>query len=347
MLGKHYGLKILRKYGKYFKLNETKIKKTQNLINKHTGKTIILGRFNTLTRSFAPFIAGGSGSKIITFLLYNTIGTFSWSTTYVLVGFLFWKSYEVLSSYINQFIIFAVIASSIMIYLFYKINKKKKVFDKKDQIFLFTNIFSLYFFLRILEDIYSKGIITKLDIIINSIQIKPITETILENFNILTSPFVEIIIIIALFIVLCHYKSKKLSLLFILALFTNFIVNYILKIIIKINRPENGLVKLESYSFPSLDITLYVLIISLIIYFFWEDMRKMKTKVITIITSLIVVSGVILSELFLNYHWFSDIIASIFLAIIITTFWILIFKISKTYFPNFSKLVNRNWKKIC
>ena len=60
LIGKRYGYTFLSKYGKYFFFKEIYLKKTQKLMQGHTGKTLIIGRFNSLTRAFSPFIAGAS-----------------------------------------------------------------------------------------------------------------------------------------------------------------------------------------------------------------------------------------------------------------------------------------------
>ena len=63
-LGKKYGFSFLEKYGKYFFFREEQYKKIKGLMNNHTGKSLIIGRFNSLNRSFAPFIAGSTATPV-------------------------------------------------------------------------------------------------------------------------------------------------------------------------------------------------------------------------------------------------------------------------------------------
>ena len=62
ILGRKYGVSFLERYGKYFFFKKELFEKTKRLMNNHTGKSLIIGRFNSLTRSFAPFIAGSTNT---------------------------------------------------------------------------------------------------------------------------------------------------------------------------------------------------------------------------------------------------------------------------------------------
>jgi len=93
-LGKKYGISFLERYGKYFFFRRKQFEKTKVLMNNHTGKSLIIGRFNSLTRSFAPFIAGSTNTPFSRFLLFNIIGGVTWAVTFILIGFIFGQSIE-------------------------------------------------------------------------------------------------------------------------------------------------------------------------------------------------------------------------------------------------------------
>jgi len=57
-IGRKFGYDFVIRYGKYFFLNEEKYQKTKDLVSEHTGKALIIGRFNLFTRALAPFLAG-------------------------------------------------------------------------------------------------------------------------------------------------------------------------------------------------------------------------------------------------------------------------------------------------
>jgi undecaprenyl-diphosphatase len=120
-LGRKYGFSFITKYGKYFFFKRSYFEKATRLIDDHTGKSLIIGRFHSITRSFAPFIAGASNIKFFTFLFYCVIGCFSWALCFFLIGYIFGASYSIAARYfetISLALIFIILA------LFYWVYKK-------------------------------------------------------------------------------------------------------------------------------------------------------------------------------------------------------------------------------
>ena len=130
LLGRKYGYSFITRYGKYFFFKREYFEKTKKLMKHHVGKTLIIGRFNSLTRAFAPFVAGSSEIPFIKFLTYNIIGGISWAVSFVMIGYIFGKGYEIAAQYIGKFIFIAIVLSVIIIYLYRFINKRKHIFSK-------------------------------------------------------------------------------------------------------------------------------------------------------------------------------------------------------------------------
>jgi membrane protein DedA with SNARE-associated domain len=168
LLGKKYGYSFITKYGKYFFFKKEHFEKTKKLMNHHTGKALIIGRFNSLTRAFAPFVAGSTNVSFLKFLIYNLIGGISWAVIFVMVGFIFGESYELASQYIGKFIFIAIILSILFIYLYKFVNKRKHIFSKYHLYALILNIFSLYLFSKMAEDVIDKEFITRADVWVNA-----------------------------------------------------------------------------------------------------------------------------------------------------------------------------------
>ncbi len=122
ILGKKYGVSVLEKYGKYFFFHKEQFNKTKKLMHNHTGKSLIIGRFNSLTRSFAPFIAGSTHTPFTKFIFFNIIGGIMWAIVFIMVGFIFGQSYEAASVYIGEFLTIIIIASIgiVCLYVFIK-----------------------------------------------------------------------------------------------------------------------------------------------------------------------------------------------------------------------------------
>ena len=127
ILGRKYGYSFIRDYGKYFFFKKEYFNRTKELMNEHAGKTIIIGRFNSITRAFAPFVAGSSKVPYRKFLFYNIIGGISWGVFFSLVGFIFGKAYNIASRYIDGFLIIFFIAAVLIAYFYVGHKRRKKM----------------------------------------------------------------------------------------------------------------------------------------------------------------------------------------------------------------------------
>lgn len=87
-VGKYLGNVILNSRKIKF-VKEEHILKTNIFFEKYGGKTIILGRFLPIVRTFAPFVAGMARMNYGKFLIYNITGGILWITLFVYSGFLF------------------------------------------------------------------------------------------------------------------------------------------------------------------------------------------------------------------------------------------------------------------
>ncbi len=124
LTGKYYGYSFLTRYGKYFLFKKEYYDKTKLIFNKHPGKTIIFGRFNSLTRAFAPFIGGSTEIPFLKFLVYDLIGCFSWSLVFVSLGYIFGKSYETALKYTQYTILSVVLIVIMIVYSYYLIENR-------------------------------------------------------------------------------------------------------------------------------------------------------------------------------------------------------------------------------
>ncbi len=98
-LGRRLGREFVLEHGPRFGVSHERFEKVEDYFSRHGGKTIFLGRFISLVRAFAPFIAGSSGMRYRAFVPYSILGTGLWASAHILVGYLFSRSIEAAADY--------------------------------------------------------------------------------------------------------------------------------------------------------------------------------------------------------------------------------------------------------
>ena len=81
-VGREGGYRLLRRYGRYIRLDERRLKLGQYLFRKHGGKLVFFGRFIAVLRAWAAFLAGVNRMHWPDFLLFNAAGGITWATLY-------------------------------------------------------------------------------------------------------------------------------------------------------------------------------------------------------------------------------------------------------------------------
>lgn len=89
-VGYSFGHKVGRKLfekenSRFFK--KKYLEQTEKFYDKHGSVTIVLARFVPIVRTFAPIVAGASKMRYKTFLTFNIVGGFLWSSLFVYLGF--------------------------------------------------------------------------------------------------------------------------------------------------------------------------------------------------------------------------------------------------------------------
>jgi membrane protein DedA with SNARE-associated domain len=76
------GYPILRRFGKYIRLDEAKLKVGRYIFMRHGSKVVFLGRFVSVLRTYAAFLAGTNRMHWSRFLVANAAGGIVWATLY-------------------------------------------------------------------------------------------------------------------------------------------------------------------------------------------------------------------------------------------------------------------------
>lgn len=84
-MGKKYGRRLFQKKDSLL-FKQEHLRKAETFYEEHGKKTIILARFVPIVRTFAPIVAGIGDMEYKTFISYNIIGGFLWTTSMVWGG---------------------------------------------------------------------------------------------------------------------------------------------------------------------------------------------------------------------------------------------------------------------
>jgi membrane protein DedA with SNARE-associated domain len=98
-LGRRLGREFVIKHGPRVGISHERFEKVEDYFGRHGGKTIFIGRWISLVRAFAPFIAGSSGMGYRAFVPYSILGTGLWASLHILIGYFFSRSIETAGHY--------------------------------------------------------------------------------------------------------------------------------------------------------------------------------------------------------------------------------------------------------
>lgn len=101
LLGRKYGHGLIKRFGKYMFFNIKRLRATERYYTRHGGKTVFIGRFTSILRSFGPVVAGISHMPYMTFLRWSVISCIVWGATFTILGYFFGKSWEVIEGYLG------------------------------------------------------------------------------------------------------------------------------------------------------------------------------------------------------------------------------------------------------
>jgi membrane protein DedA with SNARE-associated domain len=90
-LGRTGGYALLRRYGHYVRVDEHRVKIGRYLFDRYGGRVVFFGRFVSLLRTYAAFLAGTMKMAWRRFLFFNAAGGIVWACVYGL-GFYYFGS---------------------------------------------------------------------------------------------------------------------------------------------------------------------------------------------------------------------------------------------------------------
>jgi len=104
---------------------------TRHFYEKHGGKSIVIGRFFPVIRTYIPFLAGISGFKHHIFLVYTIIGSVLWVPFFTLTGYFIGENTWVKNNFLLIFLGLIIVTLIPFFYNLIKLLLSRIVLKKK------------------------------------------------------------------------------------------------------------------------------------------------------------------------------------------------------------------------
>ena len=197
---------------------------------------------------------------------------------------------------------------------------------KKRKGLISTSIISLIIFILILIGISSNGFLVNLDSSINSLwAIKnPFLTNVSKIIDLVFDTWSMIVISLFLSVFLCFKYSKKEGAFFSFTILLGAAVIYLTKEFVQRARPSNALINSSSFAFPSGHTATAVVFFGLLIYLILRKSKSKSFKLVFIFVSIFMIVLIGFTRLYLNLHWFSDVLGGLALGVFVLTSCILL-----------------------
>lgn len=333
MLGRKLGYTLFEKVSKYLRIPKSYLKESQKFFERYGVKTVVIARFVGFLRAVSPFFAGTTTVSFVEFFIFDLLGALLWSASLCYGSYFLGEGIYVVEKYVGRvaLIILLVITGG-----FLGRSLIKRAFQKIDEVrqrFYAELMFGLWF-------LVSAGLLFYLSLEARESDINfelKILNIIVQNraswltllLSIFTSfgsgYFVSFLTIVSLLVFLVRRRVLD-AFLFISAVFTSNIMGFLLKVILRRERPEVPLISIpqEGYSFPSGHVTAASLIFWVL---GWMIIREGEglLRLAGVILFLIPI-GVGFSRLYLGYHWPIDVLGGYALSFMVFSAWVFVYE---------------------
>jgi len=322
-LGRRYGIHLIDRFKPYFFIKDEHIDKAQDLLTKHTGKAMVLGRLSPVTRAVMPFLVGAGKTSHSKFWLFNIIGAIIWVVSSVALGYAFGFGYHAAAGYFGRVIVIATIIGGFMIWVYRFINLRFHIFRKYELFALIINILSLVVLATMVRDaLATTSFMANFDIYVNGFMnqhVGTLAINIAEAFSNIGSILIAIsagLIIGGIFIFHGRWRSAFIM---ISSIASSFFLFAFLKDFFGRVRPENALQLLTDPSFPSGHATMAATFFFVCAYLFSQKIKHWVWRELFIVLCALLTIAIGVSRIVLNVHWVTDVIAGWSLGIFCAT----------------------------
>jgi membrane protein DedA with SNARE-associated domain len=124
LIGRTGGRGIAMRFGKYVGVDASRLQIAEDFFARHGDKTVFLGRFVALLRTWAAFLAGLNRMPWPRFLAFNAAGGICWAVLYGVLAFELGKNLPLLHRILGAFgiggVILAVVVVGVLLFLHWR-----------------------------------------------------------------------------------------------------------------------------------------------------------------------------------------------------------------------------------
>ncbi|MGI8548454.1 MAG: DedA family protein [Gemmatimonadaceae bacterium] len=114
-IGRKGGISLVRRFGRFVHLNETHLDRARKFFERHGAKTVFIGRFIALLRTWAALLAGAGCMQYGKFMLFNALGAVTWAALFGTLGYVFGRNLPLLEHYIGRATVAILIVAIIVV----------------------------------------------------------------------------------------------------------------------------------------------------------------------------------------------------------------------------------------
>ncbi|MEK6850631.1 MAG: phosphatase PAP2 family protein [Nanoarchaeota archaeon] len=134
--------------------------------------------------------------------------------------------------------------------------------------------------------------------------------------------FVALLLFITLYLFYKKRKKEAICLIFLTAI--SFSLEQLIKIVTQRVRPLNAVVFEKTFSFPSGHALMAVIFIGTLVYLFEHHIKSNKRRNFLTIISVLLIILISSTRIYMNVHWFTDVLAGFALGIFLLMSYIII-----------------------
>ena len=123
--GKRVGAGLYKREDSFF-FKKKHLKTTRSFYERHGGKTLFIGRFLPIIRTFAPILAGVIKIDFKKFMIYNILGALCWIGSLAGIGYFLGAEFPQTKEYLGYIVIGLIVVTSIPVLITYFNERKSK-----------------------------------------------------------------------------------------------------------------------------------------------------------------------------------------------------------------------------